>query len=376
MPRAMTSEYMQHAGRVIPEGVLRLDYSGLQSEEIRRFVMDALRDDLGDHLRDYRYLRGPLQEALADLGGLPSAACAIFAPGTSMANYLAISAVLQEPGDQVLLEFPTYSLLSEAASNLHADVHYVERPGPTYILDPAAVRDAIRHQHLDRLRLIVLTNLHNPSGACLDEETLRAVGEIAAEHGARVLVDEVYLEAVFDQPVTSAARLGPVFISTGSLTKAYGLGPLRCGWIYCEPGLAGRIENMTDLLYVNPPEVAQRAALVALRLLPEIRERAAAILNANLALLNAFLRSRDDLEVVPRPYGTVAFPRVLSGPVSELIRLLETEEGTTVTDGRFFGAPEHIRVGIGAPTATVEAGLEHLGSALDRLGQLAPSSAC
>ena len=47
----------------------------------------------------------------------------------------------------------------------------------------------------DRTRLIVLTNLHNPSGALGRRGGLRAIGELARQHGARVLIDEVYLDA-------------------------------------------------------------------------------------------------------------------------------------------------------------------------------------
>ena len=62
----------------------------------------------------------------------------------------------------------------------------------------------------------------------------------ATEPGARVLVDEVYLEAlaVRGRPSGSAAHLGPEFVVTSSLTKAYGLSGLRCGWAVADPDLA------------------------------------------------------------------------------------------------------------------------------------------
>ena len=39
--------------------------------------------------------------------------------------------------------------------------------------------DEIARQITPRTRLIVLTNLHNPSSARVDEETLRQIGELA-----------------------------------------------------------------------------------------------------------------------------------------------------------------------------------------------------
>ena len=37
----------------------------------------------------------------------------------------------------------------------------------------------------------------------------------------------------------------------------------------------------------------------------------------------------------------------------------------SVAPGRFFGAPEHFRVGISCPTAILEAGLERLEAAIE-----------
>src|SRR3546814_4174172 len=95
--------------------------------------------------------------------------------------------------------------------------------------------------------LVIITNLHNPSGAYADEATLREVGELAARVGARVLVDEVYLDSAFDRSSRSAIHLGDHFICTSSLTKVYGLSGLRCGWIFAAPPLAEADRKSTRL---------------------------------------------------------------------------------------------------------------------------------
>ena len=98
----------------------------------------------------------------------------------------------------------------------------------------------------------MITNLHNPSSAFADEATLRAVGEIARRVGARVLVDEVYLDAAFELAPRSAFHLGPEFVVTNSLTKVYGLSGLRCGWVLAEPELARRMWLLNDLVRRKP----------------------------------------------------------------------------------------------------------------------------
>ncbi|MEJ0045060.1 MAG: aminotransferase class I/II-fold pyridoxal phosphate-dependent enzyme [Rhodospirillales bacterium] len=42
---------------------------------------------------------------------------------------------------------------------------------------------------------------------------------------------------------------------TSSLTKAYGLSGLRCGWILAPAGLAERMRRLNDLFSVLPPHL-------------------------------------------------------------------------------------------------------------------------
>src|SRR5258708_19452399 len=132
-----------------------------------------------------------------------------------------------------------------------------------------------------KARLMVVTNLDNPSGVVLEEETLRAIGEMARSVGARVLVDEVYLELLFDRPQRSAFHLGEHFIVTSSLTKAYGLSGLRCGWILAAPELAERMWHHNDLFGNIPAHITDRLSVIALAHLYTIRARPKSLLEAH-----------------------------------------------------------------------------------------------
>src|SRR5207248_1306843 len=162
--------------------------------------------------------------------------------------------------------------------------------------------------------------------------------------GARVLVDEVYLELPWIEGdrsgpgPRSAFHLGPTFVVTSSLTKGYGLGGIRCGWILAEPALAGRMWSLLDLTVGAVPHVTERLGLVALRELPRLADRARVLLAANRTLLDRFLDRRDDLDAVRPPSGTVVFPRWAEGDVAPLCDRLRERYDTTVVPGRFFGA--------------------------------------
>src|SRR5262249_50701181 len=81
----------------------------------------------------------------------------VHAQGTSMANHLAMAALL-EPGDEMLVEEPTYEALLAVAEYLGAKVQrFPRRFEAGFQVDPREVERAIT----PRTRLIVITNLHN-----------------------------------------------------------------------------------------------------------------------------------------------------------------------------------------------------------------------
>ena len=283
------------------------------------------------------------------------------ATGTSGANFQ-VFAALVEPGDDVLVERPGYDPLMGAIRLVGGNVVRFDRTfGEAYAVDPDRIARAITR----RTRLIVITSPHNPTGALADPAALREIGRIAETNGARVLVDEVYLDAA-RADAQPAALLGDAFISTSSLTKSYGLAGLRCGWAISSSEVAERVRRARDVIDGTGSIVAERLGALAFSQLSSLAARAAALVETNDALVKAFVRSRRELECVLPNATTVIFPR-LRGAVDTAAfadRLL-AERDTAIVPGRFFEAPDHFRVGVGVSTPIVRGGLERLGAALD-----------
>jgi aspartate/methionine/tyrosine aminotransferase len=306
----------------------------------------------------------PLQERLAKKNGV-GPECVVAANGTSMANHLAMAALI-EPGDEVLIEQPAYEPLLAVADYLGAKVRrFPRRFEDGFEIDP---REIERHM-TPRTRLVAVTNLHNPSGARTPDSRLRLIGEIAQSRGAQVLVDEVYLDACFDPHARSAFHLGPNFIVTSSLTKAFGLSGLRCGWILAPAPLAERMWRLNDLFGVIPAHAAELLSVIALDHLSEIAAYARQRLETNRPVLQRFLDSRKDLLAIRSEGGTVAFPNVVSGRVDALCQLLRDKYETSVVPGRFFEMPDHVRIGVGGTTEMLTEGLARMGQALDEMAQ-------
>jgi aspartate/methionine/tyrosine aminotransferase len=187
--------------------------------------------------------------------------------------------------------------------------------------------------------------------------------------GAKVVVDEAYLDAAFEAAPPSTGRLGDAFVVTTSLTKVFGLSTLRCGWIVAEPALAERIWQLKNLFGVDEARPAAGLALRALGKSTELLARARKILDANRLLWNAFLDERTELVVERTTFGTTAFPRVTSCDADALCAHLRERYETSLVPGRFFGAPEYVRLGLCGDPEIFREGLARLGRSLDDLSR-------
>jgi aspartate/methionine/tyrosine aminotransferase len=314
----------------------------------------------GDNAYGYR----PLVDALARHRHVLPENIITISGGTSMANHLAMAALL-DPGDEILIEQPTYDPLLAVAEYLGAKIKRFARRHE-FKIDT----DDLEKQITPRTRLIALTNLHNPSSALVDETTLRKIGELAHNVGARVLVDEVYLEAMFENAPKSAISLGPEFVATSSLTKGYGLSGLRCGWIFAEATLAEKMRRLDDIFGASAPNVMERLSVLAIKKLSTIAARAKSMLEANRQTLNNFFETRDDVDVAPAKFGTTSFPRLRNVDVDQLCALLIKKYETAVVPGRFFESPSHIRIGMCCDPELFRSGLERLGKALGELEKI------
>jgi aspartate/methionine/tyrosine aminotransferase len=313
---------------------------------------------------DSTYGYAPLQEGIAKKCEV-NPDCVVAAAGTSMANHLAMAALL-EPGDEVLTEHPTYELLVSTARYFGADVRSFPRlESEGYALNPAAIQKAISA----KTKLIIITNLHNPSSVLAPDATLREVRDIARSIGAHVLVDEVYLDAVYENTPRSSFHLGPEFIVTNSLTKVYGLSGLRCGWILAQPDLANKMWRLNDLFGSIPAHPAELLCVIALQHLDKIRERARKIVEADRAVLTSSLNEHttQHLSAVRTKFGTTSFVGLKKGTSDEFLTSLRRDYETTAVPGRFFGMSNHFRIGMGVNTEMFAEGLARIARALNTL---------
>lgn len=302
----------------------------------------------------------PLKEAIATKYDV-TPDNVVTSQGTSMANFLAMATII-ERGDEVLIEQPAYDPLLSALGYLGAGIkRFARRFEDGYRIDS----DELKRLITPRTRLIVITSPHNPSGVAVDQETIKQIGELALETGARVLVDEVYRDILFEDAPPVAATLGPQFITTSSLTKSYGLSGLRCGWILCEPKLAERMRRLDDLFGAVGSMPSDTLSVAAFRNLSLLEARTRAMIEPSTELVHQFLRENEDvLECVVPPRSMIVFPRLKKSDDSQRLHDLLRQFDTSIVPGKFFEAPRHFRLGFAVKTEDVAAGLQNLSKAL------------
>ncbi|GMU69943.1 MAG: hypothetical protein AMXMBFR37_22750 [Steroidobacteraceae bacterium] len=290
------------------------------------------------------------------------AASILCTTGASGAMSLVYRALLR-PGDRILVENPAFDLFAELAGAQGIAVDRFERRDGDFALDPAAVAAAMR----PRTRLIVCTNLHNPSGALAGADVLREVGTIARARDALVVVDEVYGDYAGDALVP-AATLGAEFLSISSLTKNYGLSTLRCGWAVGHPGVIARVREVSDELEFGVSKLGHAVAAHVLEEPARWQRYWQDMLDAARPIMqhyhSGWARAGLIEGALPR-HGCITFPRLVGiDDTKAFSDTLAREQAVYVAPGEYFGRAGHVRIGFAQPAARLRQALERLDHAL------------
>jgi aspartate/methionine/tyrosine aminotransferase len=307
-----------------------------------------------------------LRARVAAYNGVPAGE-AIPAMGTTHALWVAYASLVA-PGDEVLVERPTYEPLHRIAEGTGARVAWFDRPaGRGYAVDP----DAVGRAMTDRTRVVALANLHNPSGVRASDEAIREVARVAAARGAHVLVDEVY--APFDDLSdargvwgASARRLAPNVVAVGSLTKGYGLGAHRVGWVLGPRDVIARCDDALLASLGHAPTPWTAFAVAAFDELATFAAWSRGVFAGKRAKVEAWVAARPHLAwSAPREglFGFAIDTRTREDLTARIERGI-AERGVIVAPGAFFGVPNGFRLAWAIEGAKMDEALERLGGVI------------
>ena len=269
-------------------------------------------------------------------------------------------------GTRVVTETPSYEPLRSLPAFFGADTRVVaRRPEDGWRLDPAAVeRELAAGPAPSHPGHVFLSTPHNPTHVRTSAEDLVRLARAAERAGGVLVSNEVYMEFAQPDDRVHAFALADNAVSIGSLTKAYGLGALRVGWMLLGKGLARELASLTDMAYlgwVDLPTPALRLASRSLERIPALLQPARRFEAESRPLLVDWLARGEEVEGRPPELGLASFARVRGvDDTRALARFLAAEHQVDVAPGEFFGAPGWIRVGYAVPRETLAEGLRRL----------------
>ncbi len=299
-----------------------------------------------------------------------------------------------ERAERVLVETPIYGAYGPLLDMVGADVRPFElRPRDGYGYDPERFGTALRTLQPS---VVIINPFNNPTGRGVDSAaSLARVFDLSTTHGCRLLSDEVFrliplsgsaLPSVIDlggrpggnRRALVGSRQHPAEapappIALGDMTKAWGLGGLRIGWVATrDPGLVVRLLDARDYTTNSCSRLSEEVAVLALsvrdQLLAGPLEQARAARAAVADLIDASGGALAWYAPSGGFCGWVEVTDAQPGEVVEACERLATEQRILLLPGSVFGptGDRFVRVGLATGADALTAGLTALLGLLGR----------
>jgi len=251
------SIFAEMSALALSTGALNLG-QGFPDEDGPAEVREAARQAICDGVNQYPPGRGQsvLLEAIARhqqrFYGLtldPGREILVTAGATEALSATVLALI--EPGDEVVTFEPFYDAYGGLIA-LGGGIHRtVPLPAPDFQPDLDALRAAVT----DRTRLIIVNDPHNPTGAVFPRETLQLIVELAHQHDALIVTDEVYEHLTFGVPHIPIATLPGAWertVTISSAGKTFSLTGWKVGWLSAPAPIVTAILAVKQFLtYVN-----------------------------------------------------------------------------------------------------------------------------
>lgn len=281
-------------------------------------------------------LRTAIAEELSATGGglfSPSDIC--ITNGGTTGIYATMAAYL-DPGDEVLLHDPSYSLYRDIALSLGA-IPVMVPWNSRFHLDPDALEGAITR----RTRMLVMDDPCNPTGAVLTPDEKRSVADIVGRHNLILLSDEAYDHLVYDgRPYVSAAsfaELSANALITNTCSKRFAMTGWRIGYLAAREGLLEPASKLAQMIQGGVNYPSQRAAATAYTRQSDWQQRTLAEYTRRRDLMYQLVNNAPGLSC-ERPEGAFyAFVKTTGNWSSRDLVARGLEHGVAVRSGTEFG---------------------------------------
>lgn len=276
--------------------------------------------------------------------------------GATQGNFFVFS-LLFEKNSEAIIESPVYSPLADVPKTFGYKIKFLKRKfEENYKVNAEKLKKLISKN----TKLIVLTNLHNPSGILIKEKELKEILEIAEDKNIFVLIDEIFREMCLEKSVNGFS-LSENAITTSSLSKMEGLISSRIGWILANKNLIKKIELAKFYSSVSSA-INENIALKIFDNKKFFIDRAMKVIKRNLPIVENWVKE-NNLQWVKPNGGIICFPKINCNSL-KLAKICVEKHSVLISPGEYFGEKEHIRLGYGVEENILREGLKRIEMAI------------
>ena len=150
--------------------------------------------------------------------------------------------------DSIIYTPPTYGMYKISAETNNIGAKAVPLM-PDWSLDVQGILEAVPES-----KLIYLCSPNNPTGSLLDPSDIRSILD-ATRNNALVVVDEAYIEFKPESSMVSLLLGYPNLVIMRTLSKAFGLAGLRCGFLLASPEIIEVLQKVSAPYPISVPVV-------------------------------------------------------------------------------------------------------------------------
>jgi aspartate aminotransferase len=368
-------ERTRHFTAKQPSGMLKLD-SGDPHFPTPPHIREAAQKALDAGLTRYAPGQGDPEflaavcETVEREAGARSSPDDVFATNGATSGIYCVFTAFLDPGDEVIVLDPTFSLYALVARQLGA-VPIAVAHGADYHIDVDAVRAAVT----PRTRLIMVNNPNNPTGVVYRRDELAALANLCAERDLLLVADEAYEKILqpgcVHVPLLSLREHRDRLILVHSFSKTYAMTGWRLGYVVAPPDLASLLFGVHRAITGPICTFVQRAGAAALRgsqaCVTEMRGEYA----KRGRLMHRLALGIPGLSPVDPQGGFYLYCRYAHALTSREVRQRLWDAGVAVRSGSEFGAAGegHLRFSYSIDEPTIEKGMAIVSRVFQQLGR-------
>jgi aspartate/methionine/tyrosine aminotransferase len=281
-----------------------------------------------------------------------------------------VGSALCAPQSHVVIERPGFDIFKMITDQLGLKASFFSRKAPAFEIRT----DDVLAELTPDTRMIIVTDLHNPSGIATRTETLEELAGALEKRNVMLLIDEVYRDYAEDFTGGVNICAHPNVIRIGSMTKNFGLNVLRCGWIFTGDRLMPRLRRQFERVDFTTSKLSHTIASEVLSQSEAFDGWRRTVMTRARPVISNALQSMETAGLIEPGScinGGICFPKLIGiQDTRHLTRWLSDTHNILPVPGECFGEAGYIRIGFAIDAPLLAEAMDRLAKGISEYRQL------